>query len=367
MPHFPFRNHRPDWWPENEPWPPRRRFGRSPIFRRFGCLFGLVNLIGFSLFFVAIISVLRALGLLDLAVTSISWLLPVSLALIALILALIILGLFSVRRMTQPFDEMLAAAGKVAEGDYSVQVTERGFRDVRALARAFNDMASRLHNADQQRRALLADLTHELRTPLTVIQGNLEGMLDGVYPADEANLRALLDETNLLSRLMDDLRTLALAEAGSLQLKREPTDVVMLARETLSAFQAQAGAAGIQLDARFPDDFPALELDPGRIRQVLSNLLTNALRYTPAGGSVTLRGRVDGDSVLLEIQDTGAGIPPEELPHIFERFYKSTDSGGMGLGLAIARHLVEAHGGTLTAQSTPGQGTTMQIKFREAI
>jgi signal transduction histidine kinase len=217
--------------------------------------------------------------------------------------------------------------------------------------------------ADEQRRNLLADVTHELHTPLTVIQGNLEGMLDGVYPSDEANLRSLLDETVMLSRLVEDLRTLALAESGALKLKNEPTDLRMLIRDSVAAFQAQADSAGVALTVEAGEDLPWLELDPGRIRQVLNNLLANALRYTPSGGVVSIHYTQDDRQALIEVHDTGPGIPPDELGHIFERFYKSTDSGGMGLGLAIAKHLVEAHGGTLTARSTPGQGTSMLISL----
>jgi two-component system sensor histidine kinase BaeS len=188
-------------------------------------------------------------------------------------------------------------------------------------------------------------------------------MLDGIYPSDEANLRSLLDETVMLSRLVEDLRTLALAESGALKLKKEPTDLRMLIRDTAAAFQAQADSAGVALTVEAGDDLPWLELDPGRIRQVLSNLLANALRYSPSGGVVSIRYSQGEGQALAEVRDTGPGIPADELGHIFERFYKSTDSGGMGLGLAIAKHLVEAHGGTLTAKSTPGQGTSMQISL----
>jgi signal transduction histidine kinase len=188
-------------------------------------------------------------------------------------------------------------------------------------------------------------------------------MLDGVYPADEANLRSLLDESVMLSKLVEDLRTLALAESGALKLKKEPTDLRMLIRDTVAAFQAQADSSSVALTVETGEDLPWLELDPGRIRQVLSNLLANALRYSPSGGEVSIYYTQSDGRALVEVRDTGPGIPAEELVHIFERFYKSTDSGGMGLGLAIAKHLVEAHGGTLTARSTLGQGTSMLISL----
>jgi len=265
------------------------------------------------------------------------------------------------RRLVVPLNDLLNAAERVGQGDYSVRVAEKGPRELRSLARAFNTMTSRLHITDEQRRELLADVTHELRTPLTVVQGNLEGMLDGVYPADEANLRSLLEETNILARLVEDLRTLALAESGTLKLKKEPTDLSMLIRDTLAAFQSQADSVGVSLTVETADDLPWVDLDPGRIRQVLSNLVANALRYTPSGSEIHVRYRQADKQALMDVQDSGPGIPPDELPYVFERFHKSTDSGGMGLGLAIARHLVEAHGGTITAESTPGHGTTMRI------
>jgi two-component system sensor histidine kinase BaeS len=204
-------------------------------------------------------------------------------------------------------------------------------------------------------------VTHELRTPLTVVQGNLEGMLDGIYQPDETNLRSLLEETNVLSRLVEDLRTLALAESGAIQLKKEPVDLSMLIKETLAPFKTQADKAGVTLSIKTTDDLPWVNLDPGRIRQVLSNLVANALRYTPLGGKINVVYWQSDGKARVDVQDTGPGIPPAELPHVFERFYKSADSGGMGLGLAIARHLVEAHSGTISAESLTGNGTTMHI------
>jgi two-component system sensor histidine kinase BaeS len=302
-------------------------------------------------------------------------LLPVGLGLLIFAAVVSLLEIFSLRRVFNPLDDLLEAAGRVADGDYSTRVPERGPQAVRSLVRGFNNMASRLYTTDEKRRNLLADVTHELRTPLTVLQGNLEGMLDGIYPADETNLRALLDETNILAHLVEDLRTMALAESGALKLKKEPTDLDMLVRDTLAAFQSQADAAGVRLAVESlngsaqpvsgnlaeTETSLCLEIDPGRIRQVLSNLVANALRYTPAGGSVRVRCGFLPDQAQLEVIDSGPGISAQDLPHIFERFYKSTDSGGMGLGLAIARHLVSAHGGTIEAYSTLGQGTTIRI------
>jgi two-component system sensor histidine kinase BaeS len=357
-----FFKQRPSWWPENEPWPPQRGRSRHHRFsRRLGCVFAFLSLLLCGFFFVSPVLIGFLLGQVDFS--HLSARVPYLIGLAVFILAVVFAAGYGLRRIFTPLDDLLYAADRVAEGDYNVHVRERGPSEVRSLARAFNNMAFRLHLTDEQRRNLLADVTHELHTPLTVIQGNLEGMLDGVYPADEANLRSLLDETTMLSRLVEDLRTLALAESGALKLKKESVDLNMLIRDTTAAFQSQADSAGVALTIEAADDLPWLDLDPGRIRQVLSNLLRNALRYTPSGGTVAVRYSHSDGHALIEVSDTGSGIPEEELTHIFERFYKSTDSGGMGLGLAIAKHLVEAHGGTLTAKSAPGKGTTMLISL----
>jgi len=352
---------RPTWWPENEPWPPQHgRMRHNPFFRRLGCVFAALVLFVFVLFGSALAFIANLIGLIQFIPGVPRLGLPLAVFALALLVIVILLTSLTLRRVFTPLDGLLQAADRISQGDYSARVPERGPSGVRSLTRAFNEMAARLRETDEQRRNLMADVTHELRTPLTVIQGNLEGMLDGVYPPDEANLRALLDETHLLSRLVDDLRTLALAESGSLQLKKEPTDLGLLISETLSAFRAQADAAGVRLTVE-GQGLPLIDLDPGRMRQVLSNLTANALRYSPQGGAVRVSSRLSNGQVIIEVHDSGPGIPAADLPHIFERFYKSTDSGGMGLGLAIARHLVTAHGGTISAESAPGAGTTIRV------
>lgn len=359
---------RPDWWPENEQWPPRRGHLRhNPFFRRLGCLFGIFNLLGVAAFILVVSYIAHLFGIIHLTPLTIQWTVPFgAIGFILVISGLVMVGL-ALRRSFSPLDNLLSASESVADGDYTVRVPERGPRAMRSLSRAFNKMAMRLHEADEQRRNLLADVSHELRTPLTVIQGNLEGMLDGVYPADETNLRALLDETHLLSGLIDDLRMLALAESGALQLKKEPTDPLLLIRETMGAFQSQANANGVTLTVTGADPEPAevslISIDPARIRQVLANLITNALRYSPAGSTIVITCKQIDSLVCIEVHDSGPGIPAEDLPHIFERFYKSADSGGTGLGLAIARHIVNAHGGSIRAESTQGQGTTIRVEL----
>jgi signal transduction histidine kinase len=278
-----------------------------------------------------------------------------------LVILIVVASVFSaVRRTVSPLGDVMDAAARVAEGDYAVRVEERGPRELRKLARSFNTMTTRLQVNDEQRRALLADVTHELRTPLTVIQGNLEGMVDGIYPPDAAHLASTLEETRVLARLIDDLRTLSLSESGALKLQRESVDLRDLIQETIAVFQSTADIAGVQLVVDVQPDLPLLEVDPLRLRQVLSNLIANALRYTSRDGQIQVRAIVEqADRIAVIVGDTGRGISPEDLPHIFDRFYKSSDSRGTGLGLAIARNLVIAHGGEISAQSELGRGTTI--------
>jgi signal transduction histidine kinase len=262
-------------------------------------------------------------------------------------------------------DTMVAATRRLEDGDYRVRVgrTRSDLPPIQELARGFDTMAARLEADEEQRRTLLADVSHELRTPLAVITGNLEAVLDGVYPADPAHLTPILDETRVMARLIDDLRTIALSEAGTLALHPEPTDPDVLIGEVLQAFASTATAAGITLTTESTGDLPILEIDPVRIREVLSNLVANALRHTPAGGTVTTGGSVTARSVVLVVRDTGPGIDPALLPHVFDRFVKGAGSRGSGLGLPIARGLVEAHGGTISVDSTVGGGTTFRVEL----
>jgi len=280
----------------------------------------------------------------------------------------------NLRRVSRPLDELVDASGKVAEGDFSVRVNdESGPNEVRSLLRGFNSMAEHLQMNDQQRRNMLADISHELRSPITIMQGNLEGMLDGVYTPDKERLKSLYDETQILSRLVDDLKTLSLAESGSLQLRREPTDLGLLIREVVTAFESQVQEKEIKIELSLAV-IDEIEVDPQRVREVLSNLVSNALRYTPSQGvvkvGVTESATGEERSVLIYVQDSGPGIESADLNRIFDRFYKSSDSGGMGLGLSIAKYLVEAHGGKIWAESDivpageAGQGTKISFTLR---
>ena len=273
----------------------------------------------------------------------------------------------TMRRIGRPLDAVMDAAGRVADGDYTVRVAEHGAPPFRALARAFNTMAERLASQDRVRRDLMADLSHELRTPVSILQGKLEGLLDGVYPRDDQQLTALLEETGVLSRLIDDLRTLALSESGALQLQREPTDIADLAREVVDGFAAPALPARVSMTVDEKPDVPSANVDPVRVREVIANLVSNALRHTPAGGSIVVRvASTSGGAIQIVVEDTGTGMTRDDLAHAFDRFHKGAGSRGSGLGLTIAKSLVAAHGGEIHAASEVGKGTTITVRLPSA-
>ena len=293
----------------------------------------------------------------------------------ALALAAVLLGLatFFSSRVSRPLGRLTHAARTMASGDLSVRVGNFGIREVNELGEAFNSMAASIGEADRQRRQLTADVAHELRTPLSIIRGRLEGLQDGVYKATPDQLSILLDETAQLERLIEDLRLLALADAGQLPLYHTHVHPVHLLRDVERSFSQQAAACGVSLMVRPGDGLPEMRADPQRLAQVLDNLVTNALRYTPAGGTVEVRAWTDGGNnglpyVDFAVADTGIGIAAEEVPYIFDRFYRADrartrSSGGVGLGLAISKRIVEAHGGQIWAQSALGEGTTVVCRL----
>ena len=371
-----YSRQRPPWWPENEEWPPKRwrHMRGNPFFRRMGCFFGLFTIFAF----VGFLALLRFIfapfiefhGEVPLAQPD--FIFPFGIAGFFILVFTVFAAMRSLRRMSMPLDSLVDASDKVADGDFSTRVEVKGPPEVRKLLHGFNSMAERLQANDQQRRNMLADISHELRTPLTVIQGNVEGIMDGMYPADEARLRSILEETQVLSRLIEDLRTMSLAESGTLHLKKELIDLNELVRDTLAGFGTQIQEKEIQLEMIF-NEIDEVEVDPQRLREVLSNLIGNAVRYTPARGVVRVGLAESGSGValnvskgpesvaLLFVEDNGPGIESADLPHVFERFYKSSDSGGMGLGLSIAKYLVEAHGGKIWVESDIGRGTKVSF------
>lgn len=276
------------------------------------------------------------------------------------------LGVAVSRLLTAPLARLTRAAQAIAGGDLAQRVPARSRDEVGALGHAFNDMAASLAESEQLRRNLMADVSHELRTPLTVIQGDLQAILDGVYPLEMAQMASLYDETRLLTRLVEDLHELALAEAGQLRLERLPVDVADLARAAVAQFARVAEAEGVQLTLAAEDGLPQVAGDADRLAQVLTNLLGNAVRHTPPGGEIAVRVERAGPQVRIQVADSGTGIAAEDLPHVFDRFYRGDKSrsrrnGGAGLGLAIARQLVAAHGGQIEVSSAVGQGTTFTV------
>ena len=295
--------------------------------------------------------------------TGTGWTIVPAIVLYTLVVGLIGRGIWrGIRGAVAPMGELIEASERIEAGEVGTQVEVRGPREVRSMARAFNAMSIRLADDADRRKRLLADVSHELRTPLTVIAGTVEGMLDGLYPADRAHLEPLLAETRHMERLVEDLRTLALADANALPLHREPVDLGALTSDVLAGFAPQADEAGVALVAD-ATDLPELELDPHRIRQVIGNLLANALRHTPVGGRITVSARRDGDAVVLEVADTGQGMDAESAARAFDRFWRSGDRAGAGLGLSIVRDLVVAHGGTVSLESAEGAGTTVRCRF----
>lgn len=273
------------------------------------------------------------------------------------------------RRFGTPLAEVMAAADAVADGNLDVQVPEKGTREFADLATSFNRMVKELQRADQQRRNLTADVAHELRTPLHIIQGNLEGILDGVYQPSEDHLQATLDETRLLARLVDDLQTLSLAESGQLSLKQEQVDVGDLLADIVTSFSSQAELKGISIQQKNHNTPESIIItgDSGRLDQVLGNLVNNALRHTPQGGVIQLQAEKIKDGIRITVSDNGEGIPAADLPFIFDRFWRGdrsrthTAGASSGLGLAISKQLIQAHHGSIEVKSKPGEGTTFII------
>jgi two-component system OmpR family sensor kinase/two-component system sensor histidine kinase BaeS len=285
----------------------------------------------------------------------------------AVVLLIIITAFTLYNRFGRPLRQMFNAIDSVAEGDLSVRVPDDGSPQFQELIKRFNKMVSELERADQQRRNLTADIAHELRTPLHIIQGNLEGILDGVYDATPEHINNMLEETKLLARLVNDLQTLSLAETGQLPL--HPTTFLLadLVNDLISSFSAQAASLGIDLRADISNPLKEITADYDRLDQVLSNLIANAMRHTPQGGTISIKTETTLSGVRVAVQDTGEGISAEELPFIFDRFWRGsksrTERTNSGLGLAIAKQLIHAHHGTIEALSGLNAGTKFIIEL----
>jgi signal transduction histidine kinase len=279
-----------------------------------------------------------------------------------------LLGGLSARRIVAPLSTVSTAARLVAAGDLTQRVNIGGSGELAELGESFNVMAETLSRDRELRRNMVADIAHELRTPLSIIMGNTEAMLDGVLEANAENLHSLHQETALLARLVEDLRTLSLAEAGQLRFYARDMDLKELASQVIEGFQAQFAARKVRVALQAPDEGLRAYADPDRTAQVMRNLLSNAFHYTPEGGRVTVRLSAATEGATVSVADSGAGIPAEDLPHVFDRFYRvdrsrSRSTGGSGLGLAIVKQLVEMQGGRVWADSALGKGSTFAFSL----
>ena len=276
--------------------------------------------------------------------------------------AAIIVSLFVSRRVVEPIQEMMVASQRIADGHYNERVqiqssaSPEDFDELAQLGVSFNQMASKLERTESLRRQLIADVAHELRTPLSTIKGSMEGLIDGVLPEEPATYQQIYAEADRLQMLVNDLQELSRVEAGAIELHIQPVSVDDLIDSLRDRICRQFEEKGVDLETKVPPEMPRVSADEDRIGQVLINLVGNALQYTPPGGVVTLSTALDSDEVNFIIRDTGIGIPPEYLKHIFTRFYRvdksrSRAGGGSGIGLTISSHLVEAHGGRIWAES----------------
>ena len=295
---------------------------------------------------------------------------PVVLISCVLAIFLVVVAVLLVRRFVNPLADVIYAARSVADGKLDTRIPTEGPQDLRRLAESFNEMATALERNDRERREMFADIAHELRTPLTIIRGRLEGIVDGIYSADSGQVSLALEQTYLLERLVDDLRLLTLAETRQLHFEKNPVDLAKLTQHTVDMFSAEAHEKNISLYLENRNGDFTVELDPQRTEQVIGNLIGNALRYIPEGSKIWLTLEKTAESVSLCVNDNGPGVSNEDLPYLFDRFWRkdksrSRSSGGTGLGLAISKQLVEAQGGTIEAYNLPQGGLQIVIFLKK--
>jgi signal transduction histidine kinase len=287
---------------------------------------------------------------------------------VAVIALALLLGFILARSLTRPLGQLTEATRRVASGDLDVKVDVRSQDELGELAQSFNLMNRRLAQSRDTRRQMTADIAHELRTPVSVILGYADGLKENVIPPSQETFDLIQEQAEQLEHLIEDLRTLTQAEAGEMTLELVPTDPIPLVERSIAAYEPQAARQDITLSFEMAGDVPPIMIDPDRFRQVLSNLLSNALQNTPEGGQITTSIALNAEAVSFSVSDTGPGIPPEDLDRIFERFFRrdpsrSRDTGGSGLGLSIAKSLVERQGGQISVQSELWRGTTFTLQF----
>jgi len=295
---------------------------------------------------------------------------PIGVISFILAMFLVVVSILLIRRFVNPLAEVIYAARAVADGKLNTRIPTKGPQDLRSLSNSFNEMASSLERSDRERRSMLADIAHELRTPLSVIRGRLEGIVDGIYPENGPQVSMALEQTYILGRLVEDLRLLTLAETRQLPFDNSEVQIAALIERVLNIFSAEAQEKNISLSFREKSGDLTAFIDPQRFEQVISNLIENALRYVPEGGHVWVTANEISDGLQITVKDNGSGIPNEDLPYIFDRFWRKDKSrsratGGTGLGLAIAKQLVEAQGGRIEAKNLPEGGLQVLVSFKK--
>jgi two-component system sensor histidine kinase BaeS len=283
---------------------------------------------------------------------------------LGLVLALL-LSFFIAGRISRPLSRLTDATARVAGGDYEGRVPLGGGKEVEELGEAFNSLAGSLERTERLRRNMVADISHELRNPLATLRGQIELMQDGKIPCDRESVDSLMDDVLMLTRIVEDLRQLSQADSGQMEFELRPVDPAQIVRDVTARFEREAASRGVGL-LTSAEDLPPVNADPGRLAQVLGNLVANSMKHTPAGGTISIAARQSIGAVRFSVEDTGGGVSGEELPFIFDRFYRTDKSraratGGAGLGLSIAKSFVIWMGGTVWAESEEGKGTTIQF------